>query len=106
MVFREESRPLSQESLRVHINTFRQWGGKNLGLFYVLVGGLQKGATQSLPYYGTLRTAILDFPSERLHFGSDSPRFQTMIGSFAHVLGIPSGGKVREEVFARQSNTL
>ena len=106
MVFREDPRPLTQESLRAHINTFRQWGGKNLGLFYVLVGGIEKGATRALPYYGTLRTAILDFPNERLHFGSDSPRFQTMIGSLAHVLGIPSGGTAREEVFARQCNAL
>ena len=106
MVLRESGDPLDQDTLRLHINTFRQWGGKNLGLFYILIGGLESGSTQALPYYGTLRTAVLDFPNERLHFGSDSSRFQIMIGALAHVLGIPAGGKAREEVFARQCNMV
>ena len=106
MVLRENHEPIEKEALRLHINTFRQWGGKNLGFFYLLVGGMETGATKSLPYYGTLRTAVLDFPNEQLHFGSDSPRFQIMIGALAHVLGIPSGGTAREVVFARQCNTV
>lgn len=106
MVLSDRAEPMDGESVRIQINFFRQWGGRNLGLLYLLPSGIEKGAEHALPYYGYLRTAIVDYPNERLHFGTDSSRFQLLISAFADILGIPAGGKAKGEVFIRQCNSF
>ena len=98
--------PLDEELLRVRIRFFRQWIGTNLGLLYLLPGGMEKGADKALPFYGYLRSAILDFAEERLYFGSDSSRFHTLIGAIAHLLGIPCGAASRAQIALQFCNVL
>ena len=105
MVLCDRSKPVEAEELRSLINYFRQWGGRNLGLLTLLPAGMKKGAEHALPYYGYLRTAILDYPNERLHFGTDSSRFQVLVAALVDTLGIPAGGEAKGEVFVRQCNS-
>ena len=100
----QRKEPMGKEDLRDHIQFFRHWKGKNLGLLLILESGMTPDANQSLPYYGHLRTAVLDFSTEQLHFGSDSSKFQFLVCALASVLGISSGGRIGAEIRAIDYN--
>ena len=102
----ENEELLQLEQLRALIQYSRNWGGSNMGCFIVPYGGIEASVDKGLPYYGYLRVAILDTHKEKIIFGTDSSRFQVLLGAIAQHFGIPAGGESAEQIAVGRCNQL